>query len=107
MSGRFQARSFDKGCRGASLCRRKLLCTDQSLPFSANLAIQDLVQEGFACQGSRQFHEYAEKVFVRFSNIRASCMVVSNLTMRHQDWTVKSISSREFSMVSKTASIDD
>ncbi|KAJ1335459.1 RNA recognition motif 2 [Microdochium nivale] len=61
--------------------------------------VADLVQEGFACQGSRQFHEYAEKVFVRFSNIRASCMVVSNLTMRHQDWTVKSISSREFSMV--------
>ncbi|KXJ94391.1 RNA recognition motif 2-domain-containing protein [Microdochium bolleyi] len=61
--------------------------------------VADLIQEGFICQGSRQFHEYAEKVFVRFSNIRASCMVVSNLAMRNKDWDVKSISTREFSMV--------
>lgn len=58
------------------------------------------MQGDLTCQGPRHFHEYAEKVFVRLSNIRVSCMAVTNLFLKSRGWEVKYISPREFSMVS-------
>lgn len=58
------------------------------------------MRAGLPYHGTWQIHQYAEKVFVRFSDIRDSCSVASSLLAKRRDWTVKPISPREFTLVS-------
>ncbi|KAI1464745.1 RNA recognition motif 2-domain-containing protein [Daldinia caldariorum] len=63
------------------------------------LYLSELQQAGIPFQGNMRVCECGDQVFVQFSNIRSACTVFSNLTMRTYNWTVRSVSPREFSSV--------
>ncbi|KAI0115002.1 RNA recognition motif 2-domain-containing protein [Daldinia grandis] len=63
------------------------------------LYLSELQQMGIPFQGSMQVYECGDQVFVRFTNIRSACTVFSNLSMRTYNWSVRSVSPREFSSV--------
>ncbi|OTB07122.1 hypothetical protein M426DRAFT_8851 [Hypoxylon sp. CI-4A] len=48
----------------------------------------ELQQKGIPFRGARQVRELGDRVFVRFTNIRDSCAVFSNLAMGGRDWSV-------------------
>ncbi|KAI2626476.1 RNA recognition motif 2-domain-containing protein [Hypoxylon sp. NC1633] len=56
----------------------------------------DLQRVGIMLPGRRQIFECGGQVYLRFTNIRSSCTVFSNLSMGDREWVVRSISPREY-----------
>ncbi|KAI1340448.1 RNA recognition motif 2-domain-containing protein [Xylariaceae sp. FL0016] len=63
---------------------------------------QELTSKGNNWRGSKQMYQGGDKVFVRFENVRDSCIVFTNLTVIHgnsRPWIAEYVSAREFSQI--------
>lgn len=50
-------------------------------------------------QGTHQINKFADKIYVRFSNIRTSCVLASQAGLNGRDWSVKYVAPRHFTQV--------
>ncbi|KAI1393851.1 RNA recognition motif 2-domain-containing protein [Hypoxylon trugodes] len=81
-------------------------CLILSSPIGSNVTadefeihLTELLPAGTAIKGSRQVYEFADQVFVRFTDIRDACAVFSNISLGGRNWSVRAVSPREFTSV--------
>lgn len=70
------------------------------IQWELTMECQSLEQKALNFKSNKQIHQYGDKVYVRFNNIRDTCLFSENARMSGRDWILNYIHPREFSQVS-------